>query len=54
MKMQNIPFGTTDWSKITAQEMPAQAGKALWRTQQSLGRAEGCQAFYRGLKEIRE
>jgi mannose-6-phosphate isomerase class I len=34
MKMQNIPFGTTDWSNITAQEMPAQAGKALWRTQQ--------------------
>jgi mannose-6-phosphate isomerase class I len=34
MKMQNIPFGKTDWSKISVQEMPAQAGKALWRTQQ--------------------
>jgi quercetin dioxygenase-like cupin family protein len=34
MNMHNIPFGTTDWSNIEAVEKPAQAGKALWRTQQ--------------------
>ena len=34
MKMHNIPFGTTDWSKIEAVEKSAQAGKAFWRTQQ--------------------
>jgi quercetin dioxygenase-like cupin family protein len=34
MKMQNIPFGTTDWSNIEAVEKSAQAGKAFWRTQQ--------------------
>jgi quercetin dioxygenase-like cupin family protein len=34
MNMHNIPFGTTDWSKIDAVEKSAQAGKAFWRTQQ--------------------
>ena len=34
MNMQNIPFGTTDWSTIEAVEKPALAGKAFWRTQQ--------------------
>lgn len=34
MNMHNIPFGTTDWSKIQAVEKSAQAGKAFWRTQQ--------------------
>lgn len=34
MNIHNIPFGTTDWSKIEAVEKSAQAGKAVWRTQQ--------------------
>jgi quercetin dioxygenase-like cupin family protein len=34
MKMQNIPFGTTDWSQIERVEKSAQAGQAFWRTQQ--------------------
>jgi quercetin dioxygenase-like cupin family protein len=32
MKMQNIPFGTTDWSTVSAEEKPAEAGQAFWRT----------------------
>jgi quercetin dioxygenase-like cupin family protein len=34
MNMQNIPFGTTDWSRVEPVEKSAQAGKAFWRTQQ--------------------
>ena len=34
MKMNLIPFGTTDWTSIKAVEKSAQAGKAFWRTQQ--------------------
>lgn len=34
MNMQNISFGTTDWSNIEAVEKSALAGKAFWRTQQ--------------------
>jgi hypothetical protein len=34
MKMTDIPFGTTDWSAIPQTEHSAQAGQALWRTQQ--------------------
>ncbi len=34
MKMNNIPFGTTDWSRITAVEHPGESGMAMWRTQQ--------------------
>lgn len=34
MNMNNIPFGTTDWSHIEAVEKSAQVGKAFWRTQQ--------------------
>ncbi len=34
MKMQHIPFGTTDWSRIERVEKPALAGQAFWRTQQ--------------------
>lgn len=34
MKMNQIPFGTTDWTSIEAVEKSAQAGKAFWRTQQ--------------------
>ena len=33
MKMDNIPFGTTDWSTIPVEEKSAAAGRALWRTQ---------------------
>lgn len=34
MQMQNIPFGTTDWSNIPRTEHSAAAGQAFWRTQQ--------------------
>ena len=33
MQLHNIPFGTTDWSTVPAEEKSAQAGRALWRTQ---------------------
>jgi quercetin dioxygenase-like cupin family protein len=33
MKLDNIPFGTTDWSAIPRTEHSALAGKAFWRTQ---------------------
>ena len=34
MKMENIPFGTTDWSRIPITEHAGESGMALWRTQQ--------------------
>lgn len=34
MQMHSIPFGTTDWSAIAPVEKSAEAGRALWRTQQ--------------------
>ncbi|MEO5672717.1 MAG: DHCW motif cupin fold protein [Ramlibacter sp.] len=34
MQMTRIPFGTTDWSTILPEEKSAEAGRALWRTQQ--------------------
>src|SRR5512147_2841849 len=34
MKMDNIPFGLTDWDSIEATEHPGTTGKALWRTRQ--------------------
>lgn len=34
MKLNHIPFGTTDWSAIARTEHSAQAGQAFWRTQQ--------------------
>ena len=34
MKMNQILFGTTEWTSIEAVEKSAQAGKAFWRTQQ--------------------
>jgi quercetin dioxygenase-like cupin family protein len=34
MQMKNIPFGTTDWSKIEATEHPGKTGVATWRNQQ--------------------
>ncbi|MBC8171889.1 MAG: DHCW motif cupin fold protein [Anaerolineae bacterium] len=33
MKMENIPFGTTDWDTIEATEHAGVTGKAFWRTQ---------------------
>lgn len=33
MKMENIPFGTTDWSAIPRTEHSAEAGQAFWQTQ---------------------
>jgi hypothetical protein len=32
MEMNNIPFGTTDWSRIEASEHPGVTGLATWRT----------------------
>lgn len=32
MEIQNIPFMTTDWSKIAPTEHPGEEGKAYWRT----------------------
>jgi quercetin dioxygenase-like cupin family protein len=34
MKITDIPFGTTDWSKITPTQHPGITGSATWRTQQ--------------------
>jgi len=34
MDMKNIPFGTTDWSKIETTEHTGETGVATWRTQQ--------------------
>ena len=31
MKMDNIPFGITDWQKIDAERHPGERGFALWR-----------------------
>ena len=33
MKMNDIPFGTTDWSTISPTEHRGTTGVALWRTQ---------------------
>jgi hypothetical protein len=32
MEMNNIPFGTTDWSRIEASAHPGVTGLATWRT----------------------
>ncbi len=34
MEMKNIPFGTTDWSKIPTTEHKGETGMAYWHTQQ--------------------
>ena len=34
MQLNNIPFGTTDWSNIAATEHKGITGVAHWRTQQ--------------------
>lgn len=33
MQMSNIPFGTTDWSKIAPTQHKGETGSATWRTQ---------------------
>ncbi len=33
MQMSNIPFGTTDWSKIAPTHHHGETGSATWRTQ---------------------
>ncbi len=34
MQMADIPFGTTDWSTVSATEHPGDVGMAYWRTRQ--------------------
>lgn len=34
MQMTDIPFGTTDWSRIEPTEHAGETGMALWRTAQ--------------------
>ena len=34
MKIDDIPFGTTDWSTVPVTEYPGTTGVALWRTRQ--------------------
>lgn len=34
MKMNNIPFGTTEWSDIIKTEHPGETGIAYWRTRE--------------------
>lgn len=34
MRIADIPFGTTDWSKIEPTEHKGERGMAYWRTQQ--------------------
>ena len=34
MKIDSIPFGTTDWSRVAPTEHQGEAGVALWRTRQ--------------------
>jgi len=33
MKMDGIPFGTTDWSSVAPTAHPGESGVARWRTQ---------------------
>jgi len=32
MKIENIPFGITDWHDVERTEHPGETGKAYWRT----------------------
>ncbi|MCX6561357.1 MAG: DHCW motif cupin fold protein, partial [Candidatus Aminicenantes bacterium] len=34
MKLNQIPFGLTDWSTVEASVHPGASGQALWRTRQ--------------------
>jgi hypothetical protein len=37
MKMDEIPFGTTDWSAVAPTEHKGETGMAYWRTQDFAG-----------------
>ena len=32
MRIEDVTFGTVDWSRISVTEHPGETGKALWRT----------------------
>jgi quercetin dioxygenase-like cupin family protein len=32
MKIEKLPFGTTDWNDVERTEHPGETGKAYWRT----------------------
>lgn len=32
MRIESVPFSTTDWSRVPAAEHPGQSGVATWRT----------------------
>jgi len=32
MKIENLPFGITDWNDVERTEHPGETGKAYWRT----------------------
>jgi hypothetical protein len=34
MNIDNLPFGTTDWSAVEPTVHPGETGQALWRTRQ--------------------
>jgi quercetin dioxygenase-like cupin family protein len=34
MKIENVPFGVTDWSTVPSTEHPGETGVACWRTVQ--------------------
>ena len=34
MKIENVPFGTTDWSGVSATLHQGESGTALWRTRE--------------------
>lgn len=34
MKLEQIPFGTTDWTQVEATQHAGETGTATWRTQQ--------------------
>lgn len=34
MKIQDVPFGVTDWSSVPATEHPGETGVAAWRTRE--------------------
>ncbi len=35
MKIEGVPFGTTDWSRVPVTEHAGETGVALWRTVQA-------------------
>ena len=32
MRIENVPFGTTDWSSVVPVKHPGETGTSLWRT----------------------